>query len=46
MRWVGHAARMEDVRNSHKILVEEYEEKKSLGKPRRRWKDIEISMKR
>ena len=32
-------ARMEEGRGVHKVLVEKPEGKRSLGRPRRRWKD-------
>jgi hypothetical protein len=38
MRWVGHVARI-GRRNSYKIVVENPEGKKPLGRPRRRWED-------
>jgi hypothetical protein len=37
---MGHAARMEDMRNSYKTLVGKPEWKRPLGRTRRRWKDI------
>jgi len=36
MRWVGHVARMGDDRGVHRVLVEKPEEKRPLGRPRRR----------
>jgi hypothetical protein len=39
MRWVGHVARMEEKRNAYKLLVEKPEEKRPLGRSRRRWVD-------
>jgi hypothetical protein len=39
MRWAGHVARMGENRGVHRVLVGKAEGKKSLGKPRRRWKD-------
>ena len=39
MRWAGHVARMGEDRGVHRVLVENPEGKRSLGKPRRRWKD-------
>jgi hypothetical protein len=39
MRWAGHVARTGAKRNAHKLLVEEPEGKKPLGRPRRRWVD-------
>jgi hypothetical protein len=37
MRWVGDIARMMQKSDSGKILVENPEEKKLLGRPRRKW---------
>jgi len=37
MRFERHVARMGKVRNVLKILVEEPERKRLLGRPRRRW---------
>jgi len=39
MRWVGHVARMGEVRGVHGVLVGKPEGKRPLGKPRRRWED-------
>ena len=39
MRWAGHVARMEEGRGVHKVLVGKPEEKRPLGRPRRRWED-------
>ena len=39
MRWAWHAARMEEGRGVHKVLVGKPEGKKPLGRPRRRWED-------
>jgi hypothetical protein len=39
MRWVGHVARMGEKRNACRILVRNPEEKRPLGRPRRRWVD-------
>jgi hypothetical protein len=39
MRWAGHVARMGEKRNSYRILVGKPEEKRPLGRPRRRWAD-------
>jgi hypothetical protein len=38
-RWVGHVARMENMRNPYKISVGNAEEKRPLGRPNRRWED-------
>jgi len=39
MRWAGHIARMEERRGGYRVLEEKSEEKKPLGRPRRRWED-------
>jgi hypothetical protein len=39
MRWAGHVARMEEKSNAYRLLVGKPEEKRPLGKPRRRWVD-------
>jgi hypothetical protein len=39
MRWAGHVARMGEIKNSYSILVGKPEEKRPLGRPRRRWED-------
>jgi hypothetical protein len=39
MRWAGHVARMGDKRNAYRILVGTPEEKRPLGRPRRRRED-------
>jgi hypothetical protein len=38
MRWVGHVARIGEVRNAY-ILVGKLEGRRPLGRPRRRWED-------
>jgi hypothetical protein len=38
-RWVGHVARMGEVRGANNILVGKPEGRRPLGKPRRRWED-------
>jgi hypothetical protein len=38
MRWVGHVARMGEVRGAYNILVGRPEGRRSLRRPRRRWK--------
>jgi hypothetical protein len=38
MRWAGHAARMGRGRSIYRVLVGRPEGKRSLGRPRRRWK--------
>jgi hypothetical protein len=37
MRWTGHVARMKAKRNTYRILVGKSEEKRPLGRTRRRW---------
>jgi hypothetical protein len=37
MRWTSHVARMEEKRNAYRLLVGKPEEKRPLGRPRRRW---------
>jgi hypothetical protein len=39
MRWAGHVTRMEEKRNVYRLLVGKPEEKRPLGRPRRRWID-------
>jgi hypothetical protein len=39
MIWTGHVARRGKKRNAYKILVENPEGKRPLGRPRRRWVD-------
>jgi hypothetical protein len=39
MRWAGHVARMGEKRNAYRILVRKPEEKRPLGRPRRKWVD-------
>jgi hypothetical protein len=39
MRWAGHVARMGEDRGVHRVLVRKPEEKRPLGRPRRRWED-------
>jgi hypothetical protein len=39
MRWAGHVARMGKKRNAYRILVGKPEEKRPLGRSRRRWVD-------
>jgi len=36
-RWEGHLARMEGRRGGYSVLVEKSEEKRPLGRPKRRW---------
>jgi hypothetical protein len=44
MRWAGHVARMGEENKLFKILVGKHEEKRPLGKPRRRWEEHIASM--
>ena len=39
MRWVGHAARMGDRRDAHKVLVGVPEGKRPLERRKHRWED-------
>jgi hypothetical protein len=39
MRWAGHVAHMGEKRNANRLLVGKPEEKRPLGRPRRRWVD-------
>jgi hypothetical protein len=39
---MGYVLRMGEIRNAYKILVGEPEEKRLLGRRRRRWEDIKI----
>jgi hypothetical protein len=39
IRWAGHVAWMWKARGAYRVLVEEPERKKPLGRLRRRWKD-------
>ena len=39
LRWAGHVARMEEGRCAFKILTGKPIGKRTLGRPRRRWKD-------
>jgi hypothetical protein len=39
MRWAGHVARPGEERGVHRVLVGKPEEKRPLGRPRRRWED-------
>jgi hypothetical protein len=39
MRRAGHVARMGEKRNAYRLLVGISEEKRALGRPRRRWID-------
>ena len=39
LRWAGHVARIEEGRSTFEILTGKPTEKRTLGKPRRRWED-------
>ncbi|KAJ4435515.1 hypothetical protein ANN_18131 [Periplaneta americana] len=39
LRWAGHVARMGESRNAYRVLVGRPEEKRPLGRPRRKWND-------
>jgi len=39
MRWAGHVARMGEGKGVYRVLVGKPEEKRPLGRPRRRWED-------
>jgi len=39
MRWTGHVARMGEKTGVYRFLVGKTEEKRPLGRPRRRWED-------
>jgi hypothetical protein len=39
MSWEGHVARIREIINVYKILVEKHEGKRPVIRPRRRWED-------
>jgi hypothetical protein len=39
MSWVGHVARVGEMRNAYNILVGKSERKRPLGRHRHRWED-------
>jgi len=41
MRWAGHVVRMGEVRGVYRILVGKPEGRRPLGRPRRRWMDLQ-----
>ena len=41
LRWAGHVVRMEEGRSAFKILTGKPTGKRPLGRPRRRWEDLE-----
>jgi hypothetical protein len=46
MRWKRHVARMEAIRKAYTILVGQSEERRPLGRPRRRWEaNIKMDLK-
>jgi hypothetical protein len=44
MRWVGHVARVREVRGAYNILVGRPEGRKPLGRPRYRWEDNKMNL--
>ena len=45
IKWAGHVARMGERRGVYRILVGKPEERRPLGRPRRRWEDnIKINL--
>jgi hypothetical protein len=43
MRWVGHVARMGEMRGAYRVLVRKPEGKRPLVKPKCRWEDNSTS---
>jgi hypothetical protein len=39
MRWAGHVVQIGEKKNAYRILVGNPEERRPLGRPRRRWVD-------
>jgi len=39
MKWTGYVACTKEIRNAYKVMVGKPEGKRSLGRPRRSWKD-------
>jgi len=39
MRWAGHVARIDEMRDVYRVLVGKPEGKRPLARPRRRWED-------
>jgi hypothetical protein len=37
LRWAGHVVRMGERRGAYRVLVEKYEERRPVGRTRRRW---------
>jgi hypothetical protein len=44
VRWAGHIARMGAIRSAYKIFVGKREEKRPLGRTRRRWDNIKMDL--
>jgi hypothetical protein len=44
VRWAEHVARMGKGRGVYRVLVGRPEGKRPLGRPRRRWEDINIDL--
>ncbi|KAJ4448866.1 hypothetical protein ANN_00257, partial [Periplaneta americana] len=42
LRWAGHVARMGEYRNAYSVLVGRQEGKRPLGRPRRRWEEMDL----
>jgi hypothetical protein len=42
MRWVGHVVRMGEGRGVYMVLVGKPEGKRPLGRPKRRWEDMNV----
>ena len=45
LRWASHVTRMEEGKNTFKILTGKPTGKISLGSPRRRWENIKMDLK-
>jgi hypothetical protein len=37
MRWAGHVVQIGEMRNAYRLLVGKPEERRPIGRPRRRW---------
>jgi len=46
MRWAGHVERMGEGRGVHRVLVGKPEGKIPLGRPRRRWENIKMNLRK
>jgi hypothetical protein len=46
MRWVGHAARMGEMRNAYQILRGKHERTRPIGKSRCRWEYIKMDLRK